>query len=281
MQPDERPSAPYYEASQAVARGWERRREFLEDACAPVREWLVRELAPRPGDRILELAAGVGDTGFDAAALVGEHGRLLSTDLTPAMSEVARRRAAERGVGNADFRVMNAERIDLADGSVDGVLCRFGYMLTADPAAALAQTRRVLRPGGRLALAVWSSPERNPWLAVGSRLMVTRGLLPASDPQAPGPFAMADEPRTAAMLADAGFERVRAEEVHVSWRYDDAEHYLDIAQDTSFSAAQALAALPAAERRALAEALSEAFAPYATDGGGYALPGVCLAVVAS
>ena len=111
-------------------------------------EWMVRELAPRPGDTVLELAAGVGDTGFEAADLVGERGRLISTDFSPAMIEAARRRGTELGVNNVEYSVMDAERIELDADSVDGVLCRFGYMLMADQAAALAETRRVLRPAG-------------------------------------------------------------------------------------------------------------------------------------
>ena len=82
---------------------------------------------------MLELAAGVGETGFDAAAIIGETGRLITTDFSPRMLEAARRRGAELGATNVDYRLMDAERIELADASVDGVVCRFGYMLMADP----------------------------------------------------------------------------------------------------------------------------------------------------
>jgi ubiquinone/menaquinone biosynthesis C-methylase UbiE len=80
---------------------------------APVRAWLISELAPLPGDTVLELGAGPGDTGFAAAALVGERGRLLSTDFSPDIVEVARRRGGELGLENVDYRVMDAERIEL------------------------------------------------------------------------------------------------------------------------------------------------------------------------
>jgi ubiquinone/menaquinone biosynthesis C-methylase UbiE len=146
-----------YQISQAIAPGWERWRARLENAAAPVREWMIRQLGPQPGDTLLELAAGAGDTGFEAAAIAGEAGRLISTDFSPAMVAVARRRAAELGLGNVGFRVIDAGRTGLGTHSVDGVLCRFGYMLMADPAAALAESRRVLRPGGRLVLAVWGA----------------------------------------------------------------------------------------------------------------------------
>ena len=149
----------------------------------------ARRARTAPGDTVLELAAGAGDTGFEAAALAGERGRLISTDFSPAMVDVARRRGAELGLGNVDYRVMDAERIELDADSVDGVLCRFAYMLMPDPAAALAETRRVLRPGGRLALAVWGAPERNPWVTIGFGLLVERGHMPPPDPGAPNPFA--------------------------------------------------------------------------------------------
>jgi len=141
-----------------MAPGWERWRAQLEEALSPVRGWLVTQLAPRPGDTVLELSAGAGDTGFAAAAIVGERGRLISTDFAPEMVEVARRRGAELGLRNVDYRVMDAERIELDAESVDGVLCQSGYMLMADPAAALSETRRVLRPAGRAALSVWVPP---------------------------------------------------------------------------------------------------------------------------
>jgi ubiquinone/menaquinone biosynthesis C-methylase UbiE len=174
-----------YEIADAIAPGWERWRARIEEITAPVREWMIQELAPRSGDTVLELAAGAGDTGFEAAAMVGERGRLISTDFSPAMMEVARRRGAELGLGNVDYRVMDAARIELEGDSVDGVLCRFGYMLMPDPAAAFAETRRVLCPGGRLALAVWGAPERNPWASIGFRLLVERGYMPPPESGAP------------------------------------------------------------------------------------------------
>ena len=176
-----------YGIAEAIAPGWERWRARIEAGTAPVREWMIQELAPRPGDTVLELAAGAGDTGFEAAAIVGERGRLISTDFSPAMVEVAGRRGAELGLANVDYRVMDAERIELDADSVDGVLCRFGYMLMADPAAAFAETRRVLRPGGRLALAVWGAAERNPWASIGFGLLVERGHMPPPEPGRSGP----------------------------------------------------------------------------------------------
>ncbi len=161
-----------HETWEAMACGWERDRAFIWDVTRTVGERMVAALDPKPAEIVLELAAGTGETGFAAARMVGSDGRLFSTDFSPAMVEAARRRGAELGLENVDYRVLDAERMDLPDASVDGVLCRYGYMLMADPAAALAETRRVLKPGGRLSFAVVGAPDRNPWAAVPGRVLV-------------------------------------------------------------------------------------------------------------
>jgi ubiquinone/menaquinone biosynthesis C-methylase UbiE len=268
-----------YEIAETVAPGWERWRARIEETAGPVREWMIRELAPQPGHTVLELAAGAGDTGFDAAAIVGERGRLISTDVSPAMVDVARRRGAERGLGNVDYRVMDAERVELPDDAVDGVLCRFGYMLMADPAAALAEARRVLRPGGHLVLAVWSAPERNPWATAVFGVLVERGHMPPPEPSGPNPFAMADEANTRALLDGAGFATVRTEEIPVRFAFGDLDAYATFATDTGGSAAPVLQGLGAPERKAFTTQLAAAVAPFAA-GGGYELPGVALTAVA-
>ena len=268
------------ETWEAMSSGWERWRAEIEETSTPVREWLLRELAPQPGDTVLELAAGPGDTGFAAAALVGEQGRLISTDVSPAMVEVGRRRAAGLGLRNVEHRAMDAERIELPDDSVDGVLCRCGYMLMPDPAAALAETRRVLRPGGRLALAVWRGAQQNPWISLTGRILVERGLFPRPEPGQPGIFALASEERLLSLLAGAGFTVERAEDVPVHFVYRDLDDYVARAHDTGGGFAKVWREAPEDERVAIKAQLAEAFAPYAVDGG-YVLPGVALCAVST
>ena len=270
-----------YEIAEAIAPTWERRRAEVEELSTPFREWMLRALGPREGDTVLELAAGVGDTGFEAAAIVGETGRLMTTDVSPAMLEAARRRGAELGVANAGYRVMDAERIELDDNSVDGVLCRFGYMLMADPATALAETRRVLRPGGRLALAVWGTAERNPFFVTIAVSLVQRGHLPLPEPPpAPGPFSMASSERTEGLLRRAGFAEVRTEEVAGRFVASDADEYLSVIADTAGPIGLTLRGLAEPDRAAVNADVENSLRRFAADGG-YELPCLALCAVAS
>jgi ubiquinone/menaquinone biosynthesis C-methylase UbiE len=268
------------EVWEVMAPGWERWRAQLADALTPVREWLIRELGPNPGETVLELGAGTGETGFEAAAILCDGGRLISSDFSPEMVEVARRRGNELGLGNVDYRAIDAERIEFDSGSVDGVLCQSTYMLVADPAAALAETRRVLRPGGRLALSVWGAPERNPWASIAGMILIERGHMPPPEPRAPGVFSMASEERTRALLDGAGFRSVRTDEVPVRFGFRALEDYEQWLVDVGGPFAMLVRGLPEDERERLRARLREAFVPFGADGG-YELPGVALCAVAS
>src|SRR3954452_18393790 len=175
---------------QSAAASWDAHGESLRRETMPVSMWMVDALGPQPGDRLLELAAGPGDTGFLAAELIRPGGELICSDLVPEMLSVAQRRAAALGLDNVRFKQIDPDTsIDLEAASLDGVLCRWGYMLMADPVTALQETRRVLKPGRRVALAAWTGPEDNLWSALPMRELVRRGLAEPPDPSAPGQFA--------------------------------------------------------------------------------------------
>jgi ubiquinone/menaquinone biosynthesis C-methylase UbiE len=274
----------YREASlriwEEMAAGWEGHRRSVWEASREVGEWLVDALDPQPGETVLELAAGVGDTGFAAARRLGAEGRLITTDFSDSMVQAARRRADELGIANAEFRTLDAEHMDLDDRSIDGVLCRWGYMLMADPGAALAETRRVLGDGGRVALSVWGDPERNPWASIPARALLEQTGAEPPDPLAPGIFAMASEERTRGLLKNAGLEPWRVETVDMTWWFDSYADYWHHLVDVKGAIAMVVRSLPDTAREALSEEIERRLGAYA-DGDGYRLPGMCLNVLAT
>jgi len=266
---------------EAMAPGWERRREYLREFSQPITDWMVSQLDPQPGQTILELGAGTGETGFAAARRLGDGGRLISTDLPSGMVEVAKRRAEELGVEIAEFRVMDAEHIDLEDGSVDGILCRWAYMLMPDPAAALAESRRVLRPGGKLALAVMSGPAQNPWASSVAMSIVGLGLIPPIDPKAAGGvFSLADPDGLRELLARSGFEHVQTEEVEFHLRFTDFDDYWSFVREFAGAVAILLRSFSDEERAAVREATERATERFRTSAG-YDLPGLSVNALAS
>jgi ubiquinone/menaquinone biosynthesis C-methylase UbiE len=258
------PSAAW---SDEMAASWERRRKRIFERHRQLSEWLIDQVGARPGSTILELAAGTGETGFLAAERVGETGTLISTDVTPGMVEAARRGAADRGLNNVEFRVMDAEHIELADNSVDGVLCRFGLMLMSDPGQVLSQALRVLRPGGRLAYAVWGKPEGNPWAALlGPAIQAAGHPLVENLYAVDGPlFSFADPGRNREVLRRTGYINVLVTEIAAPRRYHDFDEYWDSHIDGPI--AESFASLPDTEVERIRASLASAFSGFQCDGG--------------
>ena len=239
---------------------------------------MVEQVDPQPGQTILDVAAGTGDLGFAAAARVGEDGGVICTDFAPEMIEAARRNGERLGLSNVEYRVLDAERMDLADDSVDGVLSRWSYMLMADPAAALAETRRVLRDGGTLAFAVWQTPDRNPWAALPGMTLVQRGHMPPPEPGAPGIFAMGEAERVRELVAGAGFGEQQIEELTFEWRYA-AEDLWDTLTRLAGPLARVINGLDDEERDATRAAIEQSLDQY-REGDELVVPAACWGVTA-
>jgi len=263
-----------------MAPGWEERRDWLMDITGRVNDWLVDKADPQRAQTVLDIAAGPGDLGFDVAKRVGEEGRVISTDFAPEMVDLARRSGEARGLSNVEYRVLDAESVDLEDDTVDAVVCRWGYMLMADPAAALRETRRVLRPGGPLAFAVWGTPDRNPWSALPAMTIVQRGHLPPPEPGAPGIFALGEPDRIRELVTGAGFGDPEVEEIAFDFRYADFDDMWDALIRLAGPFARAVKALPDDEREATREAVRQNVAPYRKDDGSYSAPAATWGVLA-
>jgi ubiquinone/menaquinone biosynthesis C-methylase UbiE len=255
-----------------MANGWEDRRDWMMTFTGLVNSWLVEKADPQPGQNFLDIATGTGDLGIAVAERVGDDGHVISSDFSPEMVDAARRNGLVRGMANVEYRVMDAEAMELGDNSVDGVVCRWGYMLMADPATALKETRRVLRDDGRLAFAVWTTPDRNPWASVSAMTLVQRGHLPPPEPGAPGIFALGDPGRIRELVTQAGFAEPELEVIEFEFRYADFDDFWDTLVRIAGPLARVLNALPDDERLATRATIMHSVEPYRNPDGSYTAP---------
>ena len=254
------------------AQGWGRRRAAFDRAMMPATGALLDAARLQPGHRVLELAAGPGETGLLAAELVKPGGSVIVSDASEAMLEVARARAAEREAADVEFLRIDAEWIDLPTATVDVVLCRFGLMLVADPAAALQEVRRVLRPGGRLALAAWADPAANPWTELANQTAVELGFAEPRDPAAPGMFAFAAAGRIEDLLGGAGFLDAGVETVGLDLRYDDLDGWWEERVDLSAPFNDLLTGLAPVDRDRFRSAIDARLTAFASPDGRLEIP---------
>jgi SAM-dependent methyltransferase len=259
----------------SVAAGWEAHAAYADERGAAVTGRLLELARPRPGERVLELASGAGGVGLAASERVGAEGEVVISDVAPEMTAIAARRAAALGLRNVTARNLDLESIDEPDASFDVVLCREGIMLVPDPARATREIHRVLRPGGRVGLAVWGPRDRNPWLAIVFDTVVAQTGEPVPPPDVPGPFSLDDAERFACLLADAGLTAVQVDEVDVPYTAATTGEWWTRTTALAGPLTQRLAALPAPAAAALRER-AEAEASRYANGSGLTIPGVSL-----
>jgi enediyne biosynthesis protein CalE5 len=259
----------------AVAGSWGEHAGYVDSRGAEATERMLELTAPVPGERVLELACGPGSVGLAAAERVGPDGEVVLSDVVPEMTSIAAARARELGLSNVSTRVLDLERIEEPDGTYDVVLCREGLMFAPDPARASREIRRVLRPGGRFAIAVWGPRERNPWLGIVFDAVSAQLGKPVPPPGIPGPFSLEDRDELIALLTAGGLADVVVTELSTPLQAGSFEEWWTRTSSLAGPLAQILASLPDPAERALRARLREAVVPYQTPTG-LELPGVTL-----
>jgi ubiquinone/menaquinone biosynthesis C-methylase UbiE len=265
-----------------VAPGWGEQAAVMRAWGMPVTSWMIDHADLQPGQRVLELAAGAGDVAFLAAEIVAPGGgTVICSDGAEAMVDVARQRARELGVRGVEFRQLELEWIDLPTADVDRILCRWGLMLILDPGACLSECRRVLRPGGRIAVATWDVAEVNPWMTLPRQALAEAAGVAVQPPiPGPGPFALASREKLLELFSDAGFVDVAVEAVELQRTVADARTYLEETLALSMTFREQWERLDAATRERTAERLAE-LGEAASHGGQLLLRGRTLAATAS
>lgn len=260
----------------AAAAGWDEHAEYVDERARPVTERMLTCADLSRSDRVLELACGPGGLGLAAATRVD--GDVVLSDVAPAMTAIAARRAAALGLRNVQTREFDLEQIAEPDAAFDVVLCRDGLMLVPEPAAAVAEIARVLRPGGRVVVTVWGAPDANPWLSAVLDAVGEHVGMQIPPPGIPGPFALSEAGALDGLLRDHGFDAVTIEGVEAPFRCASVEQWLQTVPALAGPVAALLEALPAEMVDAIRVDAAAAVAAY-VGGDEIVIPG--LALVAS
>ena len=202
---------------------WTRLSKSIEDNLRPFTEAVLQRLAPQPGERIVDIGCGGGDTTLALAERVQGHGFVLGVDVSRPLLQRATARAANTPEYPVRFVEADAAAYAFERASFDALFSRFGVMFFADPAAAFANMRRALKPGGRLAFACWRDRRENPWVTVpvaAARQHIAE-LPPPPGPEEPGPFAFADSARIQRILTSAGFTHIQCDKFDPQLTYGD------------------------------------------------------------
>ena len=264
----------------SVAGAWEKHAAYADERGAPITEKMLERTLPKPGERVLELASGPGSVGLAAAAQVTPEGEVVISDVVAEMTAIAAARAETSGLRNVSTKVLDLERIDEPDSSYDIVLCREGLMLVPDPARAAREIRRVLRAGGRVAIAVWGPRERNPWLGIVFDTVSAQLGVPTPPPGIPHPFSLDDADRLAELLSAAGLSDVSVDEVPTPYEAASVDEWWERSSALAGPLAQKLAQLPEPAAQALRARAADAARAYQTPSGGLHIPGVSLVAAA-
>jgi len=258
-----------------VAAHWADHADAVDERSTELTARMLVAAGIGPGQRVLELASGPGGAGLAAAAIVGDGGEVLVSDVAAEMVAIAAERAHARGLANVRTAVLDLEDIDQPDGSFDAVLCREGLMFAVEPERAVAEIVRVLRPGGRLAAAVWGPQGDNPWLGLVFGAVSAEVGITLPPPGMPGPFALGDAHRLHGLLTDAGCVDVAVGPIAVPLRTPSFEDWWARMTAIAGPLASIIAALDATKLANVQAHLRGAVAPYAS-AGGLELPGVSL-----
>jgi SAM-dependent methyltransferase len=257
---DSDPTARQRAAWTEQAAAWDRWADPMERMAARFNQPLVDAAGVKPGDRVLDLASGVGEPGLTLHRALQPGGLLVLSDLAEAMLRGARRRFGDRGLG-AGFVVQDAQRLSFADASFDVVTCRFGIMFFPEPARALAEVRRVLRPGGRTAFLVWGPLADNPMFEV-TRAAIETVLGPDDDRR--DPFGHAVSGALKAEFADAGLAGYAEQDLRFERKVKQGEPFWRSALE--MSGGGRIATLSAARREALEAEVVQRLGAFLADG---------------
>jgi SAM-dependent methyltransferase len=233
------------------AAAWHRWGATLQTWFGGVTQKMLDLAQVAPGQHILDIAAGAGEPALSAAERVGPHGSVLATDLAENIIQFAQQIADDRRLSNFRTQAMDGENLALPDASFDVVLCRFGLIYMPNRQRALTEWRRVLKPGGRAVVAVFSTPERNGWGAVPIGIIRQRAHLPPPVPGQPGPFSLGGVGVLEDAFRQAGYRNIEVHTLTAPLRLASAAECIRFERESFGAFNQMMAHLPREKRESI------------------------------
>jgi SAM-dependent methyltransferase len=261
----------------AAAGAWHDWGPTLESWLGEATELMLDLARVGPGSRVLDVGAGAGGQTLTAARRVGPEGAVLATDISAAILEHAAADAARAGLTNVVTRAMDGEALEVDDGTFDAAISRVGLIYFPDRQRALGEIRRALRPGGRIAAIVYSTPERNGFFSVPVSIIRRRAELPPPAPGLPGPFSLGQPGAIEDELRRAGFTEIDVRHVDAPLRMPSAAECLRFERESFGALHQMLAGLDEDGRRAAWDEIGEALRAFEGPDG---FAGPCELIVA-
>ncbi|MCM2326826.1 MAG: methyltransferase domain-containing protein [Lysobacter sp.] len=253
---------------QSAAEAWDRWGPLLARWLGPATETMLDMAAVGSGARVLDVAAGAGEQTLTAARRVGANGSVLATDISPAILGFALDAARRAGLGNVETHELDGERHEtLAEGSFDAAISRVGLIYFPDQQRALRGIRNAIRPGGRFAAVVYSTPDMNPFFSIPVGIIRSRAKLAPPLPGQPGPFSLGGEGVLARSLEQAGFRDVEVRRVDSPVRLPSAAECVRFERESFGALHQMMATLSEAERSATWTEIETALGKFETTDG--------------
>lgn len=259
-----------------VAAGWARWWRTIEDGAQHVNDRLIDLAEVAPGKRVLDIATGIGEPALSAAIRMGSTGRVVATDISTRMLDIARPRASAAGLTNVEFLAANSERLDFPDRSFDAVLCRWGITSLPNYSRLLVKINRMLVPNGLFATSVWEETSRRPLIGIATK--IAEQMFPPVQPRSE---QRSEAPKEAleSVMSHAGFADVRAEKRTVTLEFASAEAFTQYLVDVSPVVAGLISDQPSARQEEYKTLLTQAYGRYAESDGRFRVHNVCTCVV--
>ncbi len=259
-----------------AATGWDKWSAVIDKGAGPVSDRLVDMAGVQPGSRVLDIACGYGEPSLPAARKAGPEGSVVATDIAKEMLDFAAKRSADAGVDNLEFVESEAIALDFPEDSFDAALSRWGVIFEPEAEATLSKIRGFLKPGSKIAVSSWGTPEEVPFLAIPMRTTMQALDVPPPPPGMPGPLSRPTPEALTEVLEAGGFSDVEVERMDATFDYESAAEFTQMVREIAPPITAMMAGHPPEAQEAAWQAIEDAISEHAGDDGKVTLSNVVL-----